>query len=475
MSSNRLPLPALLCGGAAALLLAVSSLQPAAQSRPSSNPWDQVILQDANARIREGREIFRFDTFGSEAFFGGVLQLHKAIAGSALGGVGPGVSPATALAVGLKVDVEALPAALVARLKRGEVDLTDPKTTLALLKLDAVVGLKGFVDANGRLETVGIRCALCHSTVDDSLTFGIGKRLDGWANRDLDVGTILSLSPDVGPSTKLLQIADPSLTDGTVRSVLKSWGPGKFDAQLLLDGKAMNPVTGQTAATLLPNAYGLAGHNLHTWGGGWGGVTYWNAFVGNIEMNGKGTFFDTRLDNASQYPIAAAVGMGHLKSDPSADRITKNLAALQFYQLAIPAPRPRPGVDFLVDAAVRGKELFVGKAGCNECHVTPLWTEPGWNAHKPADIKIESFQADRSPDRSYRTMGLAGLFVRENGIHMKAENRGRYYHDGRFKTLLDVVESYNTRFALELSGPEKRDVVEYLKSLYANGSAIDEP
>ena len=251
---------------------------------------------DANRQlIEEGREIFRFDNFGDEVFWGGTLQLHQAIAGEQLGGVGPGVSPNTALSVGLKVDAEVLPAELVEQIRAGEVDLDDPATTLALLELNAVVGVTGFFDDAGNLESIGIQCALCHSTVDDSFAPGIGARLDGWANRDLNVGAIIALAPDLSFFTELLGV-----DEATVRQVLNSWGPGKFDAELVLDGQAFRP-DGGSAATLLPPAFGLNGINLHTWTG-WGSVTYWNAYVANVLMHGQGTFYDPRLDNAEQFP-----------------------------------------------------------------------------------------------------------------------------------------------------------------------------
>jgi hypothetical protein len=195
-------------------------------------------------------------------------------------------------------------------------------------------------------------------------------------------------------------------------------------------------------------------------------VSYWNAFVANLEMHGKGRFFDPRLNNPAQFPIAAANGFGDLPHiSPDDDRITPKLAALHFYQLGIPAPTPQPGRDFNPAAAKRGDELFSGKARCNNCHVEPLWTEPGWNLHKPSDIGIDSFEADRAPDRVYKTMNLAGVFVRENGLFMNPANKGRFYHDGRFKTLRDVVNHYNAHFGLALSEQEKSDLVEYLKSL----------
>src|ERR1044071_8927602 len=420
--------------------------------------------------IAEGKQIFRYDTFGDEDFWGGQLKLHQAVEGERFGGVGPGVSPATALAVGLKVDITALPKNLQNQVKGGKVDLNDPAVTLALLKLNAVVGLTGFFNSDGSLSSIGIQCALCHSTVDDSVAPGIGNRLDGWANRDLNVGAIVALASDLSPFQNLL-----GLDRATVVSVLNSWGPGKFDAELILDGKAFNPkqitngvVTGTNVpgATLIPNAFGLAGVNLHTWTGAWGTVSYWNAFVAALEMHGIGRFFVPRLNNAAKFPIAAANGFVDLPHiNPEQDRITKKLPSLHFYQLAIPAPAPQPGVDFDVAAAERGDELFSGKAGCNNCHVEPLWTEPGWNLHTPAEIGIDSFQADRAPDGVYKTMNLAGIFVRENGLFMNPANQGRYFHDGRFKTLLDVVNHYNTHFNLGLTDQEKRDVVEYLKSL----------
>jgi cytochrome c peroxidase len=395
--------------------------------------------------VGDGRKIFRFDTFGDEAFWGDTLRLHDAIKGRRLGGVGPGLTPRAALAVGLKVDGERLPDGLVAALKRGTLDLDDPASTVQLLRLNAVVGLTGFFEKT-RLRSVGIQCALCHSTVDDGLAPGIGRRLDGWANRDLNVGAVVALAPNLQP------IADLLGTDqATVRAVLNSWGPGKFDAELILDGKAFRP-DGRSAATLLPPAFGLAGVNLHTWTG-WGGVTHWNAFVANLEMHGQGTFFDPRLDDALQFPVAAKAGFGNVRS--SVDLITSKLAALQFYQLAIPAPPPPPN-SFNHAAARRGKDVFNERAGCATCHVPPLFTEPGWNSHTPQEIGIDSFQADRSPDRRYRTSPLKGLWT---------HTKGGFYHDGRFATLRDVVDHYDSVLGSRLTTQEKMDLIEYLKSL----------
>lgn len=418
--------------------------------------------------ITQGRQIFRFDTFGDQAFWGGQLQLQQAI---------NTLTPRNALALGLKVDSDALPPSTVAAIRHGKVNLDDPAVTRQLIRQNAVLGVVGFFSGD-MLNSVGLTCAVCHSTVDDSVAPGIGKRIDGLANRDLNVGAIAAAAPNLQPVADLLGVSVD-----TVRTVLNSWGPGKFDAELFLDGKAFNPqqvtngvVTGTNVpgATLLPNARGLSGHNLHTWTGGWGTVTYWNAFVAVNELHGVGTFFDERFDNAAQFPIAARAKMGHVSADPDSDQVTSKLPALHFYQLALPAVQPRPNIDFDPDAAERGDKLFSGKANCNSCHREPLWTEPGWNQHSATEMKIDSFESDRAPasiDASgapvhgYRTMNLAGIFVRERGLFMFPQNKGHFYHDGRFQTLLDVVNSYNDRFALGLTQQEKSDLVEYLKSL----------
>jgi len=398
---------------------------------------DRRIAANATQLLRSGRNIFRFDTFGDEAFCGDALRLHEAIAT---------VDPATALAVGLKVDSEALPRSLIRDLRRGRVDLSDPAVTVNLLKLKAVVGVTGFFDSSGNLESMGIQCALCHSTVDDSVAQGIGRRRDGWANRDLDVGKIVSLAPDLSPFANLLGVSQD-----VVRQVLLSWGPGKFDAELSLDGKAFRP-DGRSAATLIPPAFGLAGVNLHTWTG-WGSVTHWNALVAVLEMHGKGTFVDARLNDPARFPIAAANGFHDVRSDE--DLVTSKLPALHFFQLALPAPEP-PQHSFDESASKRGKEVFAGKARCASCHVPPLYTEPGWNLHKPEEIGIDSFQAERSPDGGYRTAPLKGLWT---------HTKGGFYHDGRFTTLQDVVDHYNGVFSLSLTPAEKADLIEFLKSL----------
>lgn len=344
-------------GAIVSALLALVTIIPASAGDHPRPRIDNPFLS-AIRMVHEGRETFRHDTFGNEDFWGGQLGLHRAIAGEANGGIGPGVSPATALAVGLKVDSQALPRALKRALRRGEVDLEDPATTLALLELDAIVGVKAFAP------------------------------------------------------------------EGT---------PG---------------------AVLIPPAFGLAGVNLHTWTG-WGSVTHWNAFVAVLEMQGKGTFVDPRLDDAGKFPIAAANGFGEVRHDP--DLVTPRLAALQFYQLSLEAPAPPRG-SFDEEAAERGERLFAadGQAACGRCHVPPIFTEPGWNLHTPEEIGIDSFQAQRGPENRYRTSPLKGLWT---------HGTGGYYHDGRFGTLMEVVEHYDDFQGLGLDAGQKRDLVEYLKSL----------
>src|SRR5688500_16431279 len=303
---------------AALLAVGITVLEGAEPLLEPLTPFDLQIRKNAQQQVEDGRRIFRFDTFGDQDFWGGQLRLHEAIAK---------VTPRQALGLGLKVSSRALPPDLVALVRAGKVNLDDPAVTRELLRLNAVIGVTGFFDASGNLTSIGIQCALCHSTVDGSFAApgippgNIGQRLDAWANRDLDVGAIVALAPNLMPYVDLLRLADASITETDVRAVLRSWGPGKFDAQLLLDGKAFRP-DGRSAATLIPPAFGLAGVNNHTWTGSWGTVSYWNAFVANLEMQGKGVFFDPRLSNvtqfpgaATQFPIAVAKDRGNGRSD----------------------------------------------------------------------------------------------------------------------------------------------------------------
>lgn len=407
---------------------------------------DDDVEAAARSKIRQGRKIFRYETFGDEAFWGGKLKLHQAISGAANGGVGAGISPAAALGLGLKVDVEALPLPLRHKIKRGQVNLNDPATTLALLKLNAVIGLTGFFDDTDKLSSVGIQCALCHSTVDDSFMPGIGRRRDGWPSRDLDVGSIIAAAPDLSAISGLLGVSDD-----TLRTVLRGWGRGKFDAFVLLDGKATRP-DGGSAAALIPPLFGLEGVGLVTWNG-WSGIGSWVPLVITLEMKGQGVFTDRRLADATQFPIAAANGFDRVRNSP--DLTTPNLAPLMAYIQGIEPPRPPEG-SFDEVAAVRGEALFTGKARCSNCHVPPLFTLPGWNIVPASVIGIDAFQADRSPNHGYRPPPLRGVFTR---------SKGGFFHDGRFPTVAAVVNHFNTQFNLALTDAEKSDLTEFVKSL----------
>ena len=418
-------------------LVIIVSLSQCTKDQPGHNKPDAPLVKD-------GKEIFRFDTFGDEDFWSGLLHIDKAIAGAKNGGFGPGVSPKTALAVGLKVDASAIPSDVAAGIKSGAVNLDDPATTLALLKLNAVVGVQGQYDDKGVLKSIGITCASCHSTVDNSFAPGIGNRLDGWPNRDLNVGAIVSLTDNAKPIADMLHVSEP-----TLRTVLGLWGPGKYPAILFMDGKAFRP-DGKIAANLIPAAFGLKDIHLTTYTG-WGDISYWNAFVANLEMHGKGTFIDPRLNNPAKYPIAVENQFYHVVNNP--DLITSKLPALRAYQHSIDAPKP-PSNSFDHAAAARGKKLFNSKAKCDGCHAAPLYADN--KLHSAQDIKIDDFDAMRSPTGMYRTTPLGGLFARL---------KGGFYHDGRFADYAAVINHYNTNFSLGLTAAEKKDLEEYLKSL----------
>ena len=354
----------------------------------------------------EGREIFRFDTFGDEAFWTDTLRMHEVV---------QGLSPATALGVGLKVDLDALPASLVSDLKAGRVDLTSPATTVALLKLDAVVGVQATVDTNGRVVSFGVTCALCHSTVDNSLAPGIGRRLDGWPNRDLQPGTILSLSP--------------ALQAAPTHALLTSWGKGKYDARWNHDGKN-DPV-------VIPPAYGLAGTNLATYTGE-GSISYWNAYVAVTQMHGLGTFVAPKIrDDIHHTP----------------DLVTSKLPALLLYQLSLEAPAPPAGT-FDAAAAARGAAVFGGVARCASCHVPPHYSDANSGLHAPADAGTDPQLAQRGSTGKYRTTPLRGLW-----------QHPPYFHDGSAATLEAVVDHYVRVLNLHLKPQERTDLVQFLKSL----------
>ncbi|MBI5491523.1 MAG: hypothetical protein HY893_01170 [Deltaproteobacteria bacterium] len=409
---------------------------------PSVN-FDKQINENSNRLYDEGRNSFRYDTFGSEDFWGGLLKLQDAVKGERLGGVGTGLSPADILGLGLKIDKDKVSWGVARSLTGPD---SGPKETIALLKADAIVGVKGFFDEAGSLKSVGIQCSLCHSIVDDSASKGVGSRLDGWPNRDLNMGGIIALAPELDVIAERL-----SIDTGTLKRVLEAWGPGRFDSEVLHDGQGFRP-DGKTAATLVPATYGLAGVNSSYTG--LGPDSYINAYSAITQMRGKGIFFDPRLNDPDHYPIAARTGDWNIRNSP--DLVTSKLAALHFYELALPAPRPPEG-SFNSQSAARGREVFEGKARCASCHVPPLYSEPGWAMHTADEIGIDDFQASRSPERQYyRTTPLKGLFAR---------TKGGFYHDGRFPDLAAVIDHYNDLLGLSLTDEEKADLKEHLKSL----------
>ena len=372
-------------------------------------------------RAPQGQSIFRFDTFGDEQFWTDVLRMHEVL---------PTVDPATALDVGLKVDVAALPSDLIAALRAGKVDLTDPAVTVALLRLNAVVGVKGTVDKSGHLKKVGVTCALCHSTVDNSFAPSIGRRLDGWANTDLNVGAIVALSPALDDATK---------------DEFKKWGPGKYDPRHhAFDGFNILPLNKTSVPIVIPPIYGLKGVGFETFTGD-GPISYWNSYVGVGQMGGRGNFTDPRI------------GL-FIRQTP--DLVTPKLAALLEYQLSLRTPEPPRGSFNRLDA-FRGWVLFRSKAKCSTCHQPPHFTDvlSGRNGrgpflHEPAEVGMDPAYADRSATGKYRTTPLRGLL-----------QHAPYFHDGSAPDLLAVVNHYDTLFDLELTARQKADLVEYLKSL----------
>jgi mono/diheme cytochrome c family protein len=361
----------------------------------------------APAQAGDGKQIFRFDTFGDEQFWTDTLRMHEVIQSS--------VSPATALSVGLKVDSAALPANFLATH-----DLNSPATTLELIKLNAVVGLVGTVRGT-QLKSVGITCAICHSTVDNAVTTGVGNRLDGWPNRDLNPGAIIALSPAITSAQK---------------AVYNSWGPGRFDPRFNVDG-INGPV-------LIPPAYGLKGVGFETYTGD-GPISYWNNYVAVVEMGGHGSFSDPRIGiNITQEP----------------DLVTPKLPALLQYQLSLAAPRP-PAGSFDRMAAKRGEALFNTKAGCASCHMPPTFTDvlsgPDPNIpflHDATEVGVDPLYAQRSATKQYRTTPLRALW-----------QHAPYFHDGSAPDLPAVVNHYDALFNLGLTAKQKQDLVQYLKSI----------
>jgi hypothetical protein len=381
--------------GALTRAAVVVSLLACGDNGPSEPTPDQ---------LSQGQQIFRFDTFGDETFWTDTLRIHEVITA--------GVSPTTALSVGLKVDADVLPPGLLQT-----ADLNSPATTVALLKLNAVVGLKGTVETiNGQdtLTRVGITCALCHSTVNNSAASGIGQRLDGWPNLDLNPGAIIALSP--------------ALTDAQ-KAVYNSWGPGKYDARYNFDG--LND------PAVIPPAYGLAGVNSVTYTGDGDRPAYWNRYVAVTQMHGHGSFTEPRLNISVSNPP---------------DQVEAKLADLEAYQLSLLSPPP-PAGSFDAAAAARGQAVFEGPGQCSTCHSGTIFTDANSRLHPPAEMPTDPTHAQRSATKMYRTTPLRGLW-----------QHGPYFHDGSAATLADVVDRYDSAKNLQLTAQQKTDLVEYLKS-----------
>jgi hypothetical protein len=393
--------------GAAAILWACGDEEPTSPPRLDGHTEAAAALDPA--LIREGKKIFRFDTFGDETFWTDTLKLHRVIRNS--------VSPAAALGLGLKVDVQALPASVRDALRAGEIDLDDPATTVTLLKLGAVVGLVGKVNRDGLLTRVGTTCALCHSTVDNSFAPGIGRRRDGWPNRDLDVGAIIALSPALTPE---------------LRRVYRSWGPGMYDPRFNIDGKNI-PV-------VLPPAFGLRRVDSEVYTGD-GPVSYWNDYVAVTQMHGHGRFEDPRIRVSINNPP---------------DLVSRKLRPLRVYQFSLEKPVARR---FDAAAAERGRLVFRGKAGCADCHQGSIYTDVNSGVlHWAREVGQDPAYAHRSATKRYRTTPLRGLWH-------PPQLKGPYFHDGSAETLRDVVEHYVRHFRLSLTARQKSDLVEFLKSL----------
>jgi mono/diheme cytochrome c family protein len=397
-----------------ALTFVMSGFDPA----PSAQQLNGQARPDNE---RSGQAIFRFDTFGDEQLWTDVLRMHEVIAT---------VDPATALAAGLKVDVEALPRTIIAALRAGQVDLTDPAVTIELLRLNAVVGVRGKVDAFGHLTSIGITCALCHSSVDNSFTTGIGRRLDGWANTDLNVGAIVALSPALDEATK---------------TEFNAWGPGKYDPRHhAFDGTNLLSLNSPSVPIVIPPIYGLNGVGFETFTAD-GPISYWNSYVGVGQMGGQGNFSDPRIG---------------LFITQAPDLVTPKLAALLDYQLSLRTPQP-PANSFDLAAATRGERLFHSKARCATCHQSPNFTDvlsgptPGVPfLHDPAAVGTDPAYALRTATGEYRTTPLRGLW-----------QHAPYFHDGSAPDLSAVVDHDNQQFKLNLTPRQKADLVEFLKSL----------
>jgi mono/diheme cytochrome c family protein len=366
---------------------------------------DQGPGRPSAVDIAAGKDVFRFDTFGDEKFWTDTLQMNNVIQTS--------VDPTTALSVGLKVDADTLPPAVLQAIQAGQVDMHSPATTVTLLKLGAIVGVRATVDATNNITRLGVTCALCHSTVDDRIAAGIGSRLDGWPNRQLNPGAIIALSPALTAAQK---------------AVYNSWGPGKYDPRFNFDGK--------NDPTVIPPAYGLAGIHAETFTGDGSDLKYWNAYVAVTQMHGQGNFSEPRLG---------------IDVRQSPDLVAPVLDRLQDYELSLQAPKP-PAGSFDAAGAARGDALFDAK--CSSCHVGDLKTDANLRLHDPSQFFTDPTYALRSATKQWRTSPLAGGW-----------QHPPYFHDGSSPTFADVIERYNTSFNLNLTPQQKSDLVQYLLSL----------
>jgi cytochrome c5 len=385
----------------AAAALAIIGLSSARALTPVQSKQKPTREASGNAQlIVEGLHIFRYDTFGDEQLWTNTLRLHEVIEKS--------VDPTTALSVGLKVDADVLPAGILQ-----QVDLKSAATTVALLKMNAIVGIQATGDADNHITRLGVTCALCHSTVDDSVMAGIGRRRDGWPNRDLNVGAIIALSPALTAQQK---------------AVYSSWGPGKYDPRYNQDG--------ESTPLVIPPAYGLAQVNNETYTAE-GPLSYWNAYVAVTQMGGQGNFKDPRLE---------------LDITHSPDLVSSKLPALRAYQYSLPVPRPA-AKSFNADGAASGRGLF--NRNCAMCHVDESGTDNNsGKLHKALDIGMDGAYAARTANKAYRTTPLRGLL-----------QHPPYFHDGSAATLADVVTHYDRRLALQLTARQQADLVEFLQSL----------
>ena len=394
LQSFRILIP-LIGGAVLAVLAGCASKEPASEGNRSG-----TTEAASPALIAEGQRVFRFDTFGNEAFWTDTLHMNEVVEKN--------VDPTTALKVGLKVDSEVLPPGILEK-----VDLKSPATTVALLKMNAVVGIQATVDSNNHVTRLGITCAFCHSTVDNSVMPGIGRRMDGWPNRDLNVGAIVALSPAVPADAK---------------AVYGSWGPGKYDPRFNMDGK--------NTPLVLPPAYGLAQIKNETYTAE-GPISYWNAYVAVTQMHGRGNFSDPRL----------GIDVKH-----SPDMVSAKLPALAAYQHSLPSPPPPTG-SFDAAVAARGRVLF--DRACATCHVGATGTDNNsGKLHAPEETGVDAAYAARTANKAYRTTPLRGLW-----------QHPPYFHDGSSATLADVVTHYNRVRSLGFNAAQQRDLVEYLKSL----------